>query len=506
MTTPDAWALRTPNKPALIAAETGLSWSFEALADTAARWGNALRSLGVLPGDKVAVLTPNRIEAFGVYWAALRVGAQFVPLNWHLKPEEAGYILDNSGAKLLLAHGLLANLAVAMGETRDLACVAFGGDIPGFTRLETLAVAAPRDATGPEVEGGPMLYSSGTTGKPKGIVQEQGPSQPYGVMPTGVRVLVDAYELGPETVYLCPAPIYHAAPLVWSMSVMRSGGAVVLMDRFDAETALAAIDRFGVTLAQFVPTHFVRMLRLPPDMRARYRLETLRKVVHAAAPCPAPVKQAMLDWLGPRIFEFYSGSEGLGMTAIGPEEWLAHPGSVGKAVFGKLHILDEEGRALPAGEVGTVYFEGGGAFRYHGDEAKTAESRAPGGLSTLGDMGWVDAQGYLYLTDRRSHMIISGGVNIYPQEVEDLLIMHPAVDDVAVIGAPDAEMGEAVKAVVVVRAGVMADASLASNLIAYCRTKLAGFKCPTSVDFVLSLPRLENGKLLKREVRAAYWP
>ena len=504
--TPDSVALEAPGRLAVIAAETGIGWSFAELAETSARWANALRAAGITPGTRLAILTPNRIEAFGVYWAAIRCGARYVPINWHLKPEEGAYILDNSGARLLLAHAALGTMAQSLGQGRDIRCIAFGGDIPGFERLESLALGHPASPSAPEIEGAVMLYSSGTTGKPKGIVHAATAEAPYGTVHPSVQVIIDGYGFGAATRYLCPAPLYHAAPLVWSLTVMRAGGTVVLMEKFDPEQALAAIDRFGVTLAQFVPTHFVRMLRLPEAARARYHLTSLQKVIHAAAPCPVEVKRAMLAWFGPRIFEFYAGSEGAGMTAIGPEEWLAHPGSVGRAVFGTLHILDEDGKAVPPREVGTVWFSGGGSFSYHDDAAKTAESRLAGGFATLGDMGWVDEEGYLYLTDRRSHMIISGGVNIYPQEVEDLLIMHPAVDDAAVIGVPDAEMGEAVKAVVTLAPGQVASPALAADLIAHCRAQLAGFKCPRSVDFVEALPRLESGKLLKRELRLRYWP
>ena len=384
--------------------------------------------------------------------------------------------------------------------------IAFGGNIKGFERIENRAIGFPSVPNEAEWEGNSMLYSSGTTGTPKGIVHDRGELPPYGSLKPSAKILIDTYGIGPDTVYLCPAPIYHAAPLAWSMIAMRTGGTVVLMDRFDSETALAAIDRYSVTLAQFVPTHFVRMLKLPQCVRQRYSLKSLEKVVHAAAPCPIEVKRQMIEWLGLRVFEFYSGSEALGMTAIGPEDWLSHPGSVGRPTYGKLHILDEDGHQVSPGEVGTVYFSGGGTFSYHDDPAKTADSRAPGGLATFGDMGWVDKEGYLYLTDRRSHMIISGGVNIYPQEVENLLVIHPAVEDVAVIGVPDADMGEAVKAVVVPATGTIADDTLAMELIAYCRVHLAGYKCPRTIDFVESLPRMENGKLFKRELRQRYWP
>src|SRR5690606_18528510 len=357
-----------------------------------------------------------------------------------------------------------------------------------------------------EVEGAWMFYSSGTTGRPKGILQPLS-GAPFGsALPALATAMQLMWGFSGDTRYLCPAPLYHAAPLGWTTSVQRLGGTAVVMERFDAEEALALIERHRITHAQLVPTHFVRMLKLPEERRRAYDLSSLQLAIHAAAPCPVEVKEQMLEWWGPIVHEYYARSEGNGLCAIGPEEWLEHRGSVGRPIGATVHILDEEGNELPPGEPGQVWFESGTVFEYHNDPAKTASAFNDKGWSTLGDVGYLDEDGYLYLTDRISHMIISGGVNIYPQEVENLLTMHPAVADVAVIGVPDPEMGEQVKAVVQPADPSQAGPELEAELIAACRERLAGYKCPKSVDFVDELPRLPTGKLLKRELRQRYWP
>jgi fatty-acyl-CoA synthase len=350
-----------------------------------------------------------------------------------------------------------------------------------------------------------MLYSSGTTGRPKGVKVAL-PDPPQIDAPNALVMLAHGlYKVGPDSIYLCPAPLYHAAPLRWTMTVQRFGGTVVVMQHFDAEAALQAIERYRVTHAQFVPTHFVRMLKLPEEVRRRYDTSSLQVAFHAAAPCPVPVKRAMLDWWGSIIHEYYAGSEGNGMTAVGPTDWLARPGTVGRAVHGIVHICDEDGQELPDRETGLVYFEGQTNFEYHNDPGKTAEARNRHGWSTLGDVGWLDEDGFLFLTDRKSFMIISGGVNIYPQEIENHLVTHPAVADVAVVGAPHDEMGEQVVAVVQPAEGVEAGAALADELTAYCRQSLSGVKTPRRFDFVDELPRHPTGKLYKRLIRDRYW-
>jgi fatty-acyl-CoA synthase len=350
-----------------------------------------------------------------------------------------------------------------------------------------------------------MLYSSGTTGRPKGV-RVALPEAEDVAAPTVLGMLAQRlYGLGPETVYLSPAPLYHAAPLRWSMTVQRLGGTVVMMEHFDPLAALAAIERYRADAGQWVPTHFVRMLKLDDSARNRHDLSSLRIAIHAAAPCPVAIKRAMLDWWGPILHEYYAGSEGNGLTTISSPEWLEHPGSVGRAAYGVLHVCDDDGEELPPGAEGLVYFEGGGQFAYHNDPAKTAEATNRHGWTTLGDVGRVDAEGYLYLTDRKSFMIISGGVNIYPQEVENRLVTHPRVADAAVIGAPDEEMGERVVAVVQPLDMTEATPAFAEELRCWCRAELSGVKTPRQIDFTSELPRHATGKLYKRLLRDRYW-
>ena len=351
-----------------------------------------------------------------------------------------------------------------------------------------------------------MLYSSGPTGRPKGIkVPLSG--EPLGGAGGLLGLTQALYQMDENVRYLSPAPLYHSAPLRYNMAVMRHGGTSVIMERFDPEEALALIEKHQLTHGQFVPTMFVRMLKLPEADRLRYDVSSLKVAIHAAAPCPVPVKQAMMDWWGPVIHEYYAGTEGNGFCAAGPQEWLAHPGTVGRPLLGAVHICDDDGRELPPGETGTIYFSDGGTFEYHNDPDKTADSQHPSqrGWTTLGDMGYLDDDGFLFLTDRKTFMIISGGVNIYPQEVENLLVTHEKVADVAVFGVPNEEFGEEVKAVVQPISMALAGPELAEELIAFCRANLAHLKCPRSVDFEAELPRHPTGKLYKRLLRDRYW-
>ena len=455
-------------------------------------------SLGLARGDAVAFWLGNCPEVFELYWAAQRSGFYVVPIASALTAAEAAYIVENSGARLVLADPRLPGVS----ELRPPAHVTVI-DPAGWRQalLERSTVPIADESCGVH-----MVYSSGTTGRPKGIRLPL-PDDEVTAPTLLAEQIRQRYGLGADDVYLSPAPLYHTAPLVYTTACQRIGATVVQMPKFDAEAALAAIERHRVTVTQMVPTMFVRMLKLPPGVRARYDLSSLRHVIHAAAPCPVPVKRAMIEWLGPILFEYYGGSEGNGSTGIGSEEWLTKPGSVGKATWGTLHICDEADRELAPGEEGFVYFEGGMDFRYHGDEAKTRESRHPDHptWSKLGDIGYVDADGYLFLTDRQSNMIISGGVNIYPQEVENLLITHPRVADAAVIGVPNPEFGEEVKAVVQPLDPEDATPAFADELMAFCRTALAPVKCPRSVDFDFALPRQDNGKLYKRRIRDRYW-
>lgn len=505
---PGTHAATAPDRPAVILAETGVTLTYGDLDERSARLASALHGLGMRRGDVIAMLTDNVAEAFEIYWAALRSGLYVTAINRHLAVSEAVYIVRDSGARVLFASAGVRDLAQqVVGEIADVAQrFAFGGQMEGYESYERLlATAGPRLTDQPR--GSDMLYSSGTTGRPKGIkphllpIQVDEPGDPLTAM------LAKVFGLSESDVYLSPAPIYHAAPLKYCAAVQGLGGTVVLMKKFDAEEALAAIERYRVTVTQMVPTMFVRLLQLPEGTRKKYDTSSLRLAVHAGAPCPPEVKDAMLAWWGPILVEYYSATEAHGTTIMTSAEWTAKRGSVGKAVLGVVHVCDDDGRELPAGEVGTVYFERDVVpFVYHNDPKKTASSRHPRheNWSTVGDLGYLDDDGYLYLTDRKSFMIISGGVNIYPQEIENVLTLHPKIFDVAVIGVPDPEMGEQVKAVVQLREGVVGNDELSAELISYVRDRLAHFKAPKSVDFVDELPRSATGKLVKRTLREHY--
>jgi long-chain acyl-CoA synthetase len=496
-------AAANPDKPAVIVAETGAVMTYGELDAGSNRVANLLRSKGLKSGDVVAFMVENDPRYYEMLWGAQRSGLHFVCISTRLTVDEADYILENSGAQLLVVSASLAPLANALATRIER--FSLGGALPGYGVWEDEVAAHPATPIADEQAGFSMLYSSGTTGRPKGV-RIANPQETDITAPPSLTMLIQAvFKLTADTVYLSPAPLYHAAPLGWSMSVHRLGGTVVLMKKFDAEAALAHIETFKVSAGQFVPTHFVRMLKLPEATRARYDISTLTMAVHAAAPCPVPVKQAMIDWWGPVLEEYYAGSEGNGMTFIGSADWLAHKGSVGRAIFGTVHICDDAGEDVAAGEEGTVFFEGQTNFVYHGDEEKTASSRNAMGWSTLGDVGRMDAEGYLTLTDRKSFMIISGGVNIYPQEIENHLITHPRVADVAVIGGPHEEMGEEVIAVIQPVDMSKAGDELRDDLIAYAREKLSGVKIPRRIDFMAELPRHDTGKLYKRLLRDQYW-
>jgi long-chain acyl-CoA synthetase len=495
-------ARRMPDKAAVIDAASGDVTTFAELDRRSLQIAQLLAASGLGRGDHIAIMMDNRPEYFEIVWAAQRRGIYTTPVNWHLTEAEAAYVVADCGAQALFTSATVADLAerVAARSDRLVLKVMVGTPSAGFVGYDDACSPHPAEPVEPEVEGAYFLYSSGTTGAPKGIKPDHD-FPPFG---TGLAIdnrLHDAFGFDDSVVYLCPAPLYHAAPIAWSMGTIRNGGSVVLMARFDALECLRAIERYGVTHAQFVPTMFVRMLKLSPAERAQYDLSSLKVAVHAAAPCPVDVKQAMIDWLGPVLLVYYAGSEGLGMTVIDSQTWLSHPGSVGRATLGVIHIVDTDGTELPVGEIGTVYFEGGAAFEYHNDVEKTAKAFNGKGWATLGDMGHVDAEGFLYLADRRTDLILSGGVNIYPREIEDALIMHPAVADVAVIGIPDPEMGQQVKAVVQLASGGQPDDALRAALVVHCRERLAGFKCPREWEFVDAFPRTESGKLVRRHLR-----
>lgn len=508
---PRLHAAATPDKAALIFAADGAAITYAALEQRANRGAHALRQLGLKNGDAVAIASDNRPEFFDVYWAAQRAGLVLVLLSARFKTDEIAYIVNDSGAKVVLISDAMAATAQDCVGQRDtmpnVAHFVSIGAVDGLSDWNTLCAAQPDTPIADEEIGGRMVYSSGTTGRPKGLKFASATGNPVQANPTAA-MFGGFYGYGPDTVYLSPAPLYHSAPMGMTSAMQSIGATAVVMAKFDPEAFLQAIERYKVTAVMVVPTMFIRLLALPEDVRGRYDLSSLKTVIHAAAPCPVPVKHAMIAWLGPIIEEFYAGSEGNGHVMINSTEWLARPGSVGRAVFGELHICDDEGNELPVGETGTIYFGGGKPVNYHNDSAKSASVRNPlhPDWTTMGDVGHVDEDGYLYLSDRKDFMIISGGVNVYPQEVENLLIGHPAVADVAVFGVPNADFGEEVKAVIQPKNWDDAGDALAAELKAYCKERLADVKCPRSFDFERELPRAETGKLYKKELRARYWP
>jgi len=506
-------SLKNPDRAAVVYGNGEFVESFGQLEERSRRLVHVFESWGLEPGDCVAVLLGNDDVFFDLFWACHRAGLYFTPVNWHLQRDEVEYIVDNCDAKVFIAHANFVGVAAAVPAAvpRLTVSVSVGGAIPGFRSLEDALASAPADAPiGEELEGSVMLYSSGTTGRPKGV------RRPLARVPAGdpkaviaVVGLAALFGMKEGDVYLSPAPLYHAAPLTFASGQHRIGATTVIMRRFDPEEALRIIQDQHVTTSQWVPPHFKRLLSLPEPVRRRYDVSSLRVAVHAAAPCPIPVKRAMIDWWGDAIQEYYAGTEG-GGTLIRAQEWLTHPGSVGRHwANGKVHILDEEGNEIEEpNREGAIYFESPpdaeARFRYYKDDAKTAGTYR-GTLFTIGDIGYLDAEGYLYLTDRQSNMIISGGVNIYPQETESHLVTHPKVHDVAVIGVPNEEMGEEVKAVVVPAPGMEPGPALEDELIQFCRAHIAHYKCPRTIDFAAELPRTETGKMQKRKLRDQYW-
>ena len=506
MTHPSTVARHHPNKPAVVMAGSGATLSFAELVARANQGAHLMRTLGLKPGDHLAVLMENNIRFYEVYWAAMSAGLYFTPISTHLSAAEAAYIANDCGAHVLVSSAAMQELALQLpalcpGVQAFLAVdAAFGA----FRPWEEAIASQPTTAIADQVGGHNMLYSSGTTGQPKGI-KVPFANNPIGTMVPIMAQFTRTLAYDENTVYLSPAPLYHAAPLAFSTAVQRMGGTVVVMDRFDPEAFLAMVERHRVTHTQVVPTMFVRMLKLPQAVRTRYDLSSLQCALHAAAPCPVEVKQQMIDWWGPCIVEQYSGSEGSGCTFITSSEWLSHRGSVGRALLNTVRIVGEDGELQPAGVPGAIYFEGSRRFAYHNDPGKTDDVFNDKGWSTMGDVGYLDEEGYLYLTDRKAYMIISGGVNIYPQEAEGVLTLHPKVVDVAVFGVPNADFGEEVKAVVQPLDMGEAGPALEAELLAYCRARLAALKCPRSIDFEAQLPRQDNGKLYKRLLRDRYW-
>jgi fatty-acyl-CoA synthase len=502
---PRRHAVERPDDLAFRISTSGEGVTFGQLEARANQAAHVFRTLRLRRGDHIVVLMENRREFLEICFAADRTGLYYTTASTHLADDEIRHIIRDCGAALVLVSDSLVGRIAGYADDLRRQCpvMVVGHGSAGLPSFCALAAAAPATPVADESQGLDMLYSSGTTGRPKGVKWAL-PDHQVGAPSMLIELLSGLFGYGPATRYLCPAPLYHAAPLRHTMVTIRTGGFAVIMPKFDAETALALIESERITHSQWVPTMFVRLLKLPEATRRRYSLGSMTMAVHAAAPCPIEVKQRMIDWWGPIIHEYYAGTENNGFTALTTEEWLGHVGSVGRAKLGVIHICDENGLELPIGAEGEVFFENGHQFEYHNDAAKTRSSRNALGWTTLGDIGWLDDEGYLYLTDRKSFVIISGGVNIYPQEVENLLLEHEAVLDAAVIGVPNEEFGEEVKAVVQLVDGREPDQALSSELVAFCRKRLSPIKCPRTVDFRQEFPRSPTGKLLKRQIRDEY--
>ena len=503
---PSIHAKTQPERPAIIMAGSGETISFAELDRRSNQVAQLLRSRGIKVGDTVALCMENHPWFFCLTWGFQRSGVHYVGISSRLTPPEIAYILEDSGAKLLFGS---AYLAPTLDEVAKLApqVEQLRLGTPGPLSAEDALATMPDTPIDDERAGVDMLYSSGTTGRPKGVKIPLPEDPDIAQANALVGLTMMAFGIKPDSVYLSPAPLYHAAPLRWSMTIQKLGGTVVVMEKFDPEAALAAIEKYKVTDSQFVPTHFVRMLKLPEDVRAKYDVSTLKCAIHAAAPCPVPVKQAMIDWWGPVIYEYYAGTEGNGFTFVTSQEWLAKPGTVGKALTGIVRVCDENGDEVPRGTEGQIFFEpteGMVPFEYHNDPDKTRDARNKHGWTSLGDVGYQDEDGYVFLTDRKSFMIISGGVNIYPQEIENLLVTHPKVADAAVIGAPDPDFGERVVAVVQPLDMAEAGPALAEELSEFLAPQLSRVKMPRQIDFREQLPRELTGKLYKRLLRDEY--
>jgi long-chain acyl-CoA synthetase len=482
------------------------SRSFAELNANANRLARALRRRGLGKGDAVALVSTNRPEFVETYKAAIRAGFRVTPVNWHLTGTEMSYIADNCEAKALIGEQRYsAALEQVAQSTPGLrARLAIGGAIPGFEDYDGALAAESGDDLEDPLLGGQMLYTSGTTGHPKGVMRP-----PAAARAGATSVLAQFFTYRPgEDVHLCTGPLYHAAPLAFSMvGPLNAGVTVVLMEGWDSEGALAAIERHRVSASHMVPTMFHRLLALPPTVREKYDLSSLRMIIHGAAPCPVPVKKALIDWLGPIVIEYYAATEGFG-SLVTSETWLRKPGTVGKPSEGQVRILDEQGKEKPAGEIGAIYLRAPetSRFEYYKDPEKTQRAFAEGGqYFTLGDMGYLDDDGYLFLSDRSADVIISGGVNIYPAEVDAVLLMHPAVADVATVGVPSDGWGEDVRSVVQLAQPERESPELIAELLAFCRERLAHYKCPRAIDFVAELPRHDTGKIYRRLVRERYW-
>jgi acyl-CoA synthetase (AMP-forming)/AMP-acid ligase II len=509
---PGAHALTSPDKPALIVGGSGFTQTYAQLDAAANRVHHLLRAAGLQPGDHVALCMENHDRYLEVLWGCHYAGVVYTACSSRLTSGELAYIINDCAAKVFITSKYKADQAaeIVAGTPGVSLRLMLDGTIEGYESYEQAVAAQPEHPVDEDrIAGTDMLYSSGTTGQPKGVARPfvaHPLEETDGAVAPLLQLLFGATA---ESVYLSPAPLYHAAPLRFTMSINAIGGTAVVMEHFDPEQYLALVERHKITHSQVVPTMFVRMLKLPAETRAHYDLSSLQCVVHAAAPCPAQVKKQIIEWFGPIVHEYYAGTEGNGFVYCNSDMWLAHEGTVGTPINCTVHICGDDGTELPTGESGTIYFEGGAQFEYHNDPEKTKGSRHPNqAWSTLGDVGYLDADNFLYLTDRKAYMIISGGVNIYPQEAENVLVTHPKVVDVAVFGVPNEDFGEEVKAVVQpvsMPSDPEAAAALAGELIAFCREQLADVKCPRSIDFRAELPRHPTGKLYKRLLKDEYW-
>ncbi|MBF5002649.1 AMP-binding protein [Diaphorobacter caeni] len=499
-----SWAAQRPDKVVLIHAETQESFTAARIARRAQRIAQWLAAQQLKEQDTIAVLLENRVEILELVLAAREAGLYAAVISTHLTPAEVQYVMQDSGARMLFVSSTTWPSAQAAQQALEMACCSVDGDTPGVRALDdrlAAAGAAPLQDLSLRPLGRDLLYSSGTTGRPKGVRKPLfGPQYRHQTDPE-VANTQRLMQFGEDVVYLSPAPLYHAAPLRYTLRALDSGGCAVILRQFDAEFSLACIERFRVTHSQWVPTMLGRMHKLPDAVKSRYDLSTHRVAIHAAAPCPVPLKRAILDWWGDILMEYYAGSEGCGTTLIDSKEWRERPGSVGRAISGVLHVVDEDGNEVATGETGRIYFEKGGEFSYLNDEAKTREAFNERGWATYGDIGHVDADGYLFLSDRRADLILSGGVNVYPQEIENALVAHPSVDEVAVVGVPHEDFGEQPMAVIVLKPGHEGNEALACAIVAQAAPGLSKVKWPRRVVFETRLPRLETGKLLRRVLK-----
>jgi long-chain acyl-CoA synthetase len=507
---PGDYAANNPDRPAFIMASSDAVVTYSELEERANKAAHYLvDGCGLQPGDHYSIFMENNDRYVELCAAGERSGLYYTCINSFLTSDEAAYILNNSNSKLVFTSAAKADVIfAALEQCPDIAVAVIVDPAEGETRgvaLDAVTAKMPGTPLDHERLGSAMLYSSGTTGRPKGILRPLADAPPVPAAPV-FQFLDNLWQYREDMVYLSPAPLYHSAPQAAVNLAIRNGATVIIMERFDPAEYLRLIEKYKVTHSQLVPTMFARMLKMPLGLRTQHDLSSLEVAIHAAAPCPVKIKQEMIEWWGPIIFEYYGATEGLGFTACDSHEWLAHPGTVGKVLLGKLQILDDEMNEVPTGETGTLWFESGSEFSYHNDPDRTTEARSDDGTqTTVNDVGYIDADGFLYLTDRKTFMIISGGVNIYPQETEDVLITHPEVADAAVFGVPNVDLGEEVKAVVQLMPGIDSGGATVEGLLEYCREGLSRQKVPRSIDFIDEMPRLPTGKLYKKPLRAKYW-